>query len=799
MLWVDIRSSALLRRFALRAILAAFGLACVLPSLQLLVETTSLRISLPDRLAAATDLHLQGFDQVFTSRDEAETTRFLDAFVADPVIDRVTLTTLDGRSWSAGPPGLGPTLKQELHLRRDNRRTGDPDATMVVEAALPRFRAAAAAPDPLALATTFALLLTLVTATLLVVARIATRPIQDILDETAATPSASGQPIRPPASPLRQPDELDDILVALNRERAATFDSQLVWSDLLKKKAQLTTKLSDTHREQADFAYAVAHDLKSPSNTIIMLLNDLRSQMSDRIETNGIEILDDLDKTAARLARLIQDVIEYSISASRKFAISEFDLETEIKTVVRELFPTIKSTRAEINMKFLPRISGNAFQARTLFRNLISNALKFHAKGSAPMIEISGTASRVEGWVEISVRDNGIGIAPQFHGRIFEIFTRLHRQVEYEGSGIGLTLCQRIALDHGGRIEVDSREGAGSTFTVYLPGPSHQEVQSAPPLVGQRKAKLKIGVHTPKGHIWNDVAEGFSADLTERTQGDFSCQVAESLRMSTADDILEQIQSGALDFAFVPAFNLCDQLPEFASLLTPFVADDVIHAGRILRSDPVRDLEHSLESQAGFIGAGTGMAAMRQFLHTGRLTGRADFPGLKLGILPHGPISDFFEILEVDQVPIPMHQAPHALENGQIDAVDITHEMVWLRKLHEGNVGVLHSDHMMYPFFGGISEALWQRLGAEDRKLISGLLTRHVENTIETYRIADPVSLDRIRNAGCPVTILDRRPFASDVEAWATIWAKLSTSLRPILDAAEQTREHGPDPHQNPG
>jgi signal transduction histidine kinase len=142
----------------------------------------------------------------------------------------------------------------------------------------------------------------------------------------------------------------------------------------------------------------------------------------------------------------------------------------------------MEATGAEVTHDPPPTVLADETQLMQLFQNLIGNALKFHREGEAPRVHI--TAAQLppptgEGWgggdtppdaiCRFAIRDNGIGIAPQHHARIFGVFERLHTQEEYEGTGIGLAICKRIVERHGGRIWVESEEGAGTTFYFTLP------------------------------------------------------------------------------------------------------------------------------------------------------------------------------------------------------------------------------------------------------------------------------------------------------------------------------------------
>ncbi|UWQ62169.1 transporter substrate-binding domain-containing protein [Leisingera caerulea] len=231
----------------------------------------------------------------------------------------------------------------------------------------------------------------------------------------------------------------------------------------------MVNRLETTSRQLAEFTYAMSHDLKAPAQTIRALLAELRATSGRRLDGDGQEILDDLDRTNARMARLVEDLRVYARSVDEKRPAVPVDLNREAEAAAADAAAEIAAAGSVIKTAPLPAVDGNPEQLRTLFRQLISNAVAYRDPARGSMIEIGRGPAAPAGWVSFTVRDNGIGIEPEYHDRIFGLFKRLHRHSDHQGSGIGLTLCRRIAANHGGSIEVESRKGAGSAFTVTLP------------------------------------------------------------------------------------------------------------------------------------------------------------------------------------------------------------------------------------------------------------------------------------------------------------------------------------------
>ncbi|MFK7888852.1 MAG: ATP-binding protein, partial [Gammaproteobacteria bacterium] len=139
-----------------------------------------------------------------------------------------------------------------------------------------------------------------------------------------------------------------------------------------------------------------------------------------------------------------------------------------VTDIISDLQGEIRAKDAQIVVHELPVIHGDRPLLRTLFLNLLSNAIKFHKPDTAPSIEISDAANPADELVQIDIRDNGIGIEQEHQKKIFSMFQRLHVAEDYPGTGLGLTMCRRVALDHGGHISVTSKPDSGSVFSAFL-------------------------------------------------------------------------------------------------------------------------------------------------------------------------------------------------------------------------------------------------------------------------------------------------------------------------------------------
>ena len=233
-----------------------------------------------------------------------------------------------------------------------------------------------------------------------------------------------------------------------------------------------------TNEELRAFAYATSHDLKAPTNTSQLLIEALLASMDGKLAEEEVELFNDLVNTNRRMADLIDDVLDYTNAIGSVGQHETVNLNECLADVVENLRADIRESGAQIRHDPLPSLTAHPSQMRQLLQNLLSNAIKFRSPDRPPRIDI-GFVPCEAGQAGFRITDNGIGIAPEHQDRIFRLFSRLNSQDHYDGTGLGLAICQRIALNHGGRIEVSSTDGEGSSFTVILKEVSHDPESAA--------------------------------------------------------------------------------------------------------------------------------------------------------------------------------------------------------------------------------------------------------------------------------------------------------------------------------
>jgi len=234
------------------------------------------------------------------------------------------------------------------------------------------------------------------------------------------------------------------------------------WESLEEQVKQRTEELAKSNADLKQFAYVASHDLREPLRMITTFLQLLERRYKSQLDDDAREFIDFAVDGAKRLDKMIIDLLEYSRIANKEMMFSEVDFEEVMDQVNLNLNVVIYENNAEITHDYLPKnVMADENQMIILFQNLIGNAIKYRSN-EKPKIHIS--AQKERNFFIFKVKDNGIGMDSKYLERIFTIFQRLHTHNEYEGSGIGLSIAQRIVHQHGGEIWVESEPGKGSTF-----------------------------------------------------------------------------------------------------------------------------------------------------------------------------------------------------------------------------------------------------------------------------------------------------------------------------------------------
>lgn len=297
--------------------------------------------------------------------------------------------------------------------------------------------------------------------------------------------------------------------------------------------------------------------------------------------------------------------------------------------------------------------------------------------------------------------------------------------------------------------------------------------------------EFRLGLITPPPHVWTKAAAAFGEELAEKSGGVHSVSVFPARQLGNEAQMLQQLQTGALDMAFLTIAEVSNRVPNMGAFYAPYLANDISHAAAILRSDTARDMLAVLPQEAGVVGVGYGSAGMRQILSRGEVNSAEDLKGLKLRITPFDPILDFYNLLGAAPTPMPLPAVYDALANGQVDAIDMDVELINVLKYHEHADTIVVSNHMMFPMVGLISARVYAGLSAEDKAMVTELMAKHVDSTLDVYIAKEGGWTENLKTVGKTFKMVDASFFGDVIGKWEEIWSAKAPSLPDLRAAAD--------------
>lgn len=227
-------------------------------------------------------------------------------------------------------------------------------------------------------------------------------------------------------------------------------------------------KAETTNEELRAFSYSMSHDMRSPSNTLNLLLTEFLETHGETLDPDALKLVGMALDTVDRMSLLVDDVLSYTRMVNHNLFVETVDMNTLVHNVVQDLQALIQTKAAIVDISDLPNVKADRMQIQVLLQNLVENAIKFHAPNMQPHVSISATVQDGGQSYAIVVADNGIGIKTDKHEQVFTMFKRLNAQADYSGTGLGLAICRRIAANHASKIVLVSSPGSGATFSIEL-------------------------------------------------------------------------------------------------------------------------------------------------------------------------------------------------------------------------------------------------------------------------------------------------------------------------------------------
>jgi signal transduction histidine kinase len=235
--------------------------------------------------------------------------------------------------------------------------------------------------------------------------------------------------------------------------------------ELERRVEERTHKLEEANKELESFTYSVSHDLRVPLRAITGFVEILEEDHADKLDSEGRRVLGIITANARRMGQLIEDLLTLSRLGRTSASRSPIDMEALVNDVLREVVPA--NSMFTCRVQSLPPARGERTMIRQVWLNLLANAVKFSACQPGPEIQVG--AFRDDGQTIYFVRDNGVGFDMRYYDKLFGVFQRLHSDEEFQGTGVGLAIVQRVLTRHGGRAWAESAPGAGATFYFALP------------------------------------------------------------------------------------------------------------------------------------------------------------------------------------------------------------------------------------------------------------------------------------------------------------------------------------------
>lgn len=297
-----------------------------------------------------------------------------------------------------------------------------------------------------------------------------------------------------------------------------------------------------------------------------------------------------------------------------------------------------------------------------------------------------------------------------------------------------------------------------------------------------------VGLITPPVHVWNQEVEAMGETLSELSDGRFSVTTFPSGQLGSEGTMLQQLQTGALDMAWLTTAEVTTRVTDMSALHAPFLVTNIEDAARVLRSDVAREILDELPRATGAVGICYAMTGMRQMMSREAMTSAEDLDGMRFRITPAPPMRSFFEMFGAAPAPMPLTQVYDSLANGQIDAIAMDHESIINFGYYEHAPFMLETNHQIFPMVALVSGRVWAQLSPEDQEIVRTAVQTHCDATIDRFVAGEADKLETLQAVDGLTIVESVGPefFGDIIERWDAEWSEQTEyveRLRALVDS----------------
>jgi TRAP-type C4-dicarboxylate transport system substrate-binding protein len=305
-----------------------------------------------------------------------------------------------------------------------------------------------------------------------------------------------------------------------------------------------------------------------------------------------------------------------------------------------------------------------------------------------------------------------------------------------------------------------------------------------PLLATAQEREFRLGLITPSVHVWNQEVAALSETLSKLSDSRFTVVAFPSGQLGSETTMLQQLQTGALDMAWLTSAEITNRVPAMSALHAPFLVDNIEDAGRVLRSDLAREILDELPRATGTVGLCYAMTGMRQLLMQNPVESAADLDGLRFRITPAPPIRTFFEMFGAAPAPMPLTQVYDALANGQIDAIDMDYESIINFGYFDHATYMMETNHHLFGMVALVSRRVWAELSPEDQAILREAIQFHCDRTIDRFIEGEADKLVQLLAVEGLTIVENVGPefFGDIVERWDAEWAAQTPYIQRMRD-----------------